>query len=683
MIMVPSLFSIKSNNKYFLVLITTFLLLLIVPIAKQEDQQNYYYYYYSERTALYSLKAILNHQFLNKAWTGPHCNFGTPIWYGIKCSDDGHVAELVLENMNLSGSISRNALVKFTDLSILSFKNNSLSGTLMEFGLNSKLTRVDLSQNSFTGEIPLSVLRVSRLERFFVEENSLTGPVPAFNQSSLREFNVSNNNLSGVVPLTPTLKLFTSNSFSGNSELHYSFVVVSRVQNDNTTSSTTEESSSKNDKKKSKSYTKYLLLLNVVLVAAVIVMVILYVRKRKKLKKVIKGKTKQGQDQLKVNKNNNDQRMIVIKNVENEDQIKTVELNNKASASTSNRLVKSNHHNKNVNEEKGKLLFLGGDDEKMGFEMEDVLKASAEGLGQGTLGNCYKAMIMERDVAAVVVKRLKNLKPLTDEEFKKKLLVVAKLKHPNLLPVMAYYNNKNQKMLLYKYVERGNLFQRLHGGKGTRNRIPFRWGPRLSVARGVARAIEYLHLNTSSQVTVPHGNLKSTNILLETNDTVLVTDYSLAFLIIALPVVIQRTVSYRSPEYKSTRRVSKRTDVWSYGCLLLELLTGKVAAYTSPTGAKGVDLCSWVHKAVREEWTAEIFDVEIAVNRRSAIPGMLRMLEIALHCTEKSPEKRPDMSEVVRELEEIQFVDQSEDENEPYSIERSYTTDDSISITMK
>lgn len=184
--------------------------------------------------------------------------------------------------------------------------------------------------------------------------------------------------------------------------------------------------------------------------------------------------------------------------------------------------------------------------------------------------------------------------------------------------------------------------------------------------------MEYLHLNTN--FLVPHGNLKSTNVLLDSDENALVSDYSLDSLI---SLAAQRTVCYRSPEYKSTRRVSKKSDVWSYGCLLLELLTGKVGVHTAPPGVSGVDLCTWVHTAIREEWTAEIFDGEIAVNRRSALPGMLRLLVIALHCVEKLPEKRPEMSEVVRQVEEIQFKDQSEDEGD-LSLERSYT-DDSIS----
>ena len=184
--------------------------------------------------------------------------------------------------------------------------------------------------------------------------------------------------------------------------------------------------------------------------------------------------------------------------------------------------------------------------------------------------------------------------------------------------------------------------------------------------------MEYLHLNTN--FLVPHGNLKSTNVLLDSDENALVSDYGLASLI---SLAAQRTVCYRSPEYQSTKRVSKKSDVWSYGCLLLELLTGKVGVHTAPPGVSGVDLCTWVHRAIREEWTAEIFDGEIAVNRRSALPGMLRLLEIALHCVEKLPEKRPEMSEVVRQVEEIQFKDQSEDEGD-LSLERSYT-DDSIS----
>lgn len=182
---------------------------------------------------------------------------------------------------------------------------------------------------------------------------------------------------------------------------------------------------------------------------------------------------------------------------------------------------------------------------------------------------------------------------------------------------------------------------------------------------------------------VPHGNLKSTNVLLGPDDTALVSDYGLASLV-ALPVAAQRTASYRSPEYNlmpsaAAKRVSRKSDVWSYGCLLLELLTGKVSAHTAPPGARGSDLTGWVHKAVREEWTAEIFDREIFASRRSAVPGALRLLEIAMQCVERSPEKRSDMEEVARQVEEIQcLADQSDKGEDESSLDRSLT-DDSMS----
>ena len=209
------------------------------------------------------------------------------------------------------------------------------------------------------------------------------------------------------------------------------------------------------------------------------------------------------------------------------------------------------------------------------------------------------------------------------------------------------------------------------------NRVPFSWNSRLSVARGVARALEYLHLNTRSHVVVPHGNLRSSSVLFDENDAVLVAEFGVASLI-AQPIAAQHMVVYKSPEYGHARKVTMESDVWSYGSLLIELLTGKVSMCSSPPGTNGVDLCSWVQRAVREEWTAEIFDKEIC-GQKSALPGMVRLLQIALRCIERFPEKRPHMRDVVREVEKIQAPLTTEDEDD-VSVDRSLT-DDSFSTS--
>lgn len=192
----------------------------------------------------------------------------------------------------------------------------------------------------------------------------------------------------------------------------------------------------------------------------------------------------------------------------------------------------------------------------------------------------------------------------------------------------------------------------------------------------MARALRHLHQNTRSEATAPHGNLKSSNVLFDENEEVLLTDYGLTSLI-ALPIVAQRMVAYKCPEYASHKSICKKSDVWSYGVLLLELLTGRIPAHAAPPGTNAVDLCSWVH---REEWTAEIFDPEVAV-QRGANRGMLRLMQIAMACCDRLPEKRPEIGQVLAEVEEIKAAGESEDEDNSYSyssLDRS-VTDESLS----
>ncbi|XP_047323114.1 probable LRR receptor-like serine/threonine-protein kinase At4g31250 [Impatiens glandulifera] len=339
---------------------------------------------------------------------------------------------------------------------------------------------------------------------------------------------------------------------------------------------------------------------------------------------------------------------------------------------------------------RGNLIFI--DHNRRRFELNDLLKASAEGLGKGNFGNCYKATL--ENGWAVVVKRLRDLKPMSEDEFVKNLkMTIADQKHPNLLQVLAYYYAKEEKLLLYNFASNGNVYNRLHSGRETKSRIPFTWSSRLKVANAVGRALEYLHHNAAAEspqstssfstaaAAVPHGNLKSCNVLLDRNDDVFVADYGLLSLI-AHPIAAQRMIVFKSPEYLSHRRLSRKSDVWSFGCFLLELLTGRISAHGAPPGvAGGVDLGSWVHRAVREEWTAEIFDLEICV-RRGANPGMLRLLQIAVRCCDRLPERRPEIGEAVTEMESIKAVAAEDLEEEIGSSFDRSLTDDSISITV-
>ncbi|XP_034197012.1 probable inactive receptor kinase At2g26730 [Prunus dulcis] len=650
-----------------------------------------------EKDALVALKNSFNYSYLNTNWTGPPCFKSEPsTWYGIQCTgfnDIGHVTGIVLKNMPLNRSIDIFAFTDLAELSALTLKNNSLWGNMMDFSLNPKLTHIDLSGNMFCGQISPSLLSLGTLESLQLQDNGFSGPIPWLNQFTLKIFNVSNNNVNGSIPMTQALQAFGYDSYSGNPGLCGKPSPIACNSSSLDDNPSTTDSVDKTPKYRNK-FSLYLFLLDVAGLVVLVLLFILYFKKSHKLKKMLKefGKTKSSASMIN-NNNNIDQEE---KNDAGDDKTKT---EGHRDPITRPKAVAQEHQTK-----RGKLVFVRPQHNGKGsvgnqmtdhqiFEMEDLLKASAVGLGTGLFGNSYKAEITMTNNAvaggrqvkqAVVVKRLRDLKPLVNEEFTKPLQLIANLKHPNLLPLLAYYLSKDEKLLLYKYVPNGNLFNRMFGERGP-DRIPFRWSSRLSVARGVAHALEYLHLKatssaqSSSSSTAPHGNLKSSNVLLDENDRVLVSDYGFTSLV-ALPIAAQRMVSYKSPEYQQTKKVSKESDVWSYGSLVLELLTGKISDCTAPPGVNGINLCSWVHRAVREEWTAEIFDMELTLVRRTASSGMLRLLKIAMRCCDPSPEKRPKMKEVVREVESIRLPQSDVDEDEDLSLDPSLT-DDSLSWT--
>lgn len=380
-----------------------------------------------ERDALYALKATFNDSFLNRNWTGTHCHNNQPLWYGLQCVDR-RVTEISLDSLGLVGNMNVNVFNKFTELSALSFRNNSLSGNVFNFTSNQKMKAIDLSSNAFDGPIPVSLVSLSLLESLQLQKNRLTGSIPEFNQSSLAVFNVSNNNLNGSIPRTKALQSFGVGSYSGNPGLcspPLDVVCNSIIKGSNNTAASPDTNKATDDNSSSKAHIILLLILVVVLfVVANLLLLLLYFKKHLELKELIK---QLGSNETKEKKS---------------ESMTDISIQNQGPAA----------------DEGGKLIFM---EEGENFQLGDLLKASAEGLGKGIFGNSYKAMLEGR--SPIVVKRLRDLKPLTVDEFMKQVQLIAKLRHPNLLPLVAYFYTKEEKLLLYKYAEKGNLFDRIHG----------------------------------------------------------------------------------------------------------------------------------------------------------------------------------------------------------------------------
>lgn len=192
------------------------------------------------------------------------------------------------------------------------------------------------------------------------------------------------------------------------------------------------------------------------------------------------------------------------------------------------------------------------------------------------------------------------------------------------------------------------------GNRGP-GRTPLEWKTRLKIAASTARGLAFIHASCKFLKLI-HGNIKSTNVLIDKNGDARVSDFGLSTL--APPSSLPKN-GYRAPEAASDgRKLTQKCDVYSFGVLLLELLTGKCPSTAESGGGGSVDLVRWVESVVREEWTAEVFDIEL-MRYKDIEEEMVGLLQIGLTCAQASPENRPKMNLVVKMIDELRGVEVS------------------------
>lgn len=181
------------------------------------------------------------------------------------------------------------------------------------------------------------------------------------------------------------------------------------------------------------------------------------------------------------------------------------------------------------------------------------------------------------------------------------------------------------------------------------------WPSRLRIIKGVARGLAYLYDAIPSLI-IPHGHLKSSNVLLDESMDAILADYALSP-VINLDLVQQIMMAYKSPEFAQHGRITKKTDIWSFGILILEILTGKFPEnYLTHAHDRNADLASWVSTMIKEKRVSDVFDLDMggATNSKSEI---LKLLKIGLSCCEENLDRRLDIKEVVRMIEELKEGD--------------------------
>lgn len=169
--------------------------------------------------------------------------------------------------------------------------------------------------------------------------------------------------------------------------------------------------------------------------------------------------------------------------------------------------------------------------------------------------------------------------------------------------------------------------------------------------KGVARGLSYLY-NALPNLVVPHGHLKSSNVLLDESFEPLLTDFGLIS-VINHDHAQQIMMPYKSPEYAQLGRITKKTDVWSFGIVILEILTGKFPEnYLTLRHDPSSDIASWVNTMITEKRTGEVFDAEMGGVENSK-GELLKLLKIGLSCCEENVERRLDIKEALQQIEEL------------------------------
>ncbi|KAK8651758.1 hypothetical protein V6N13_141342 [Hibiscus sabdariffa] len=278
------------------------------------------------------------------------------------------------------------------------------------------------------------------------------------------------------------------------------------------------------------------------------------------------------------------------------------------------------------------LVFFVEDRES--FKLDDLLDASADLRSQSICSSLY--MVILKNNTTYAVKRLKKLQ-VSLEDFSQTMRRIGNLKHRNILPLVGYSCTNDEKLLFYKYQSNGSLLNLLQGYIEGKREFP--WTLRLTIASGLAKGLAFIYQNpTDVEESIPHGNLKLSNILLGENMEPLISEYGISRLLDPKKNSLLSN-GYAAPE----KSLSEQGDIFSFGVILLELLTGKMVEKT------GVDLPKWVKSMVREEWTGEVFDKEVP---KAALQWAFPLLNIALKCVSHSPQDRPTASEVSEKIDE-------------------------------
>ncbi|KAK3416836.1 hypothetical protein EUGRSUZ_H02591 [Eucalyptus grandis] len=600
--------------------------------------------------------------------------------------------------MGLSGGIS--VLAGMTQLSRVWLQNNQFTGPIPDLSQCTNLLDLQLSYNQFTGLVPASLLALPGLKNVSLDNNKLQGPVPsnssgisvtyggtnsfcnsapgpcdpqvttllevastlgaiscqgknvtsvifskrgfsgtispAFaNLTLLRTLLLNDNNLTGSIPesLTTLTQLqvldVSNNNLNGSIPVFPASVKLTTIGSGGSGTNSTDGGSPGSSNGSSLSDGVIAAVVVGVLIFIVVVLLVLY-----KFRYIIRRHRK-------------------FNSVDNPEIGMEVAKNGAGNGMNGYGGLPSELHSQSSGDHSDFPVLKGGN-VKISIEVlrQATCNFSEENiLGRGGFGVVYKGEL--HDGTKIAVKRMESGAMGTKgmKGFQAEIAVLTKVRHRHLVMLLGYCIKGDERLLVYEYMPQGTLAQHLFEWQ-EKGYAPLTWKQRVTIALDVARGVEYLH--SLAQQKFIHRDLKPVNILLEDDMRAKVADFGLVKNVpdgkYSMQTQLAGTFGYLAPEYAlATGRVTTKVDVYAFGAVLMEIITGRKALDNTMPDERA-HLVTWFRRVlIDKENILKAIDHTLDPDEET-LESIIKVAELARHCTAEEPFQRPDMGHIVNIL---------------------------------
>ncbi|MBA0840350.1 hypothetical protein Goarm_002938 [Gossypium armourianum] len=623
----------------------------------------------ADASALGVMYTSLNSPQQLTGWTASNGDPCGQSWKGVTCSNK-RVTEIKLSNLGLSGSVGY-SFQSLTSLKELDLSHNNFAGDIPYFILPN-LQRLNLEYNQFTGSIPFAISQMPSLQYLNLAHNQLQnaltdmfGPL-----SSLSTLDLSFNSLNGGLPesfknLTSISSMYLQNNqFSGTIDVLANLPLDTLdVSNNHFTGWVPDQLKSINLKKDGNSWSSGPapppppgigggaiagIVISILIIGAIVAFFLVKRRSRRSSSDI----EKLDNQPLAPLASNEVQE---IKSVKSSSSFDSQALETPISISL--RPPPIDRHKSFDDEEFSKKPVVvkkavPAPTNVTSYSIADLQIAtgsfSVENLlGEGSFGRVYRAQFADGKVLAVKKIDSSALPSNMSDNFMEMVSNISQLHHTNVTELVGYCSEHGQHLLVYEFHKNGSLYDFLH--ISDEHSKPLIWNTRVKIALGTARALEYLHEVCSPSVV--HKNIKSANILLDAELNPHLSDSGLATFIPNADEVLNRDdvgSGYSAPEVTMSGQYSLKSDVYGFGVVMLELLTGR-KPFDSTRPRQEQSLVRWA--------TPQLHDIDAlskmvdpALKGLYPVKSLSRFADVIALCVQPEPEFRPPMSEVVEAL---------------------------------